>query len=54
MKHADGGQVELNGVDYHSFQVPPCRMCEMEKQEKRGIVKPNVVFFVSVCPLGCC
>lgn len=39
-------QVELKGVDYSSFKVPPCRQCEEERREKLGIVKPNVVFFV--------
>jgi hypothetical protein len=39
--------VELKGVDYSSFKVPPCRQCEEERREKLGIVKPNVVFFVS-------
>lgn len=39
-------KVELKGVDYNSFQVPPCRQCEAERREKLGIVKPNVVFFV--------
>ncbi|KAK1922308.1 DHS-like NAD/FAD-binding domain-containing protein [Papiliotrema laurentii] len=39
------GDVELHGVDYKSFQVPPCRACVAEGREKKGIVKPNVVFF---------
>jgi len=43
--------VELKGVDYSSFKVPPCRQCEEERREKLGIVKPNVVFFVSSSPL---
>jgi NAD-dependent SIR2 family protein deacetylase len=43
-------QVELKGVDYSSFKVPPCRQCEEERREKLGIVKPNVVFFVSHLP----
>jgi NAD-dependent SIR2 family protein deacetylase len=42
------GDVELHGVDYTSFQVPTCKLCEDEKRSKAGIVKPNVVFFVSV------
>jgi hypothetical protein len=41
------GQVELHGVDYHSFVVPPCKACVAEKEAKAGVVKPNVVFFVS-------
>ena len=44
-------KVELKGVDYSSFKVPPCRQCEAERREKLGIVKPNVVFFV--CLLSC-
>ncbi|WWC64846.1 uncharacterized protein I303_107460 [Kwoniella dejecticola CBS 10117] len=38
------GDVELHGVDYRSFSVPPCRICEREKL-KSSMVKPNVVFF---------
>ncbi|OCF61533.1 hypothetical protein L486_01183 [Kwoniella mangroviensis CBS 10435] len=38
------GDVELHGVDYRSFNVPPCRICEKEKA-KASMVKPNVVFF---------
>ncbi|WVR09647.1 hypothetical protein IAU60_006720 [Kwoniella sp. DSM 27419] len=38
------GDVELHGVDYRSFSVPPCAKCEEEK-EATSMVKPNVVFF---------
>ncbi|WVQ94942.1 hypothetical protein IAU59_002031 [Kwoniella sp. CBS 9459] len=38
------GDVELHGVDYRSFSVPPCRICEQEKVDA-SMVKPNVVFF---------
>ncbi|WWC91974.1 uncharacterized protein L201_006927 [Kwoniella dendrophila CBS 6074] len=38
------GDVELHGVDYRSFEVPPCKICEKEKV-KASMVKPNVVFF---------
>lgn len=59
-------QVELKGVDYGSFQVPPCRVCEAEGKHPLGIVgaiamvkddvlilqvKPNVVFFVRLAHL---
>jgi len=41
------GDVELHGVDYTSFKVPQCRLCAAEERAK-SVVKPNVVFFVSV------
>jgi hypothetical protein len=38
-------------VDFTSFEVPPCRICAAENETKKGIVKPNVVFFVSFSQL---
>ena len=38
------GDVDLRGVDFTSFVVPPCQICASQ-HSKKGIVKPNVVFF---------
>jgi hypothetical protein len=42
-----GVQVDLSGVSFESFNVPRCKLCIEEGNAKEGIVKPNVVFFVS-------
>lgn len=39
------GDVDLRGVDFTSFVVPPCRVCARQRPKSTGIVKPNVVFF---------
>lgn len=43
----DDLQVDLRGVDFTSFRVPPCRSCTAEELSRTGIIKPNVVFFAS-------
>jgi hypothetical protein len=45
--HLANAQVELHGVDFSKFTVPPCTVCASEGHEKQ-VVKPNVVFFVSL------
>lgn len=40
------GDVELHGVDFSEYTVPPCKVCKEEGGEGK-VVKPNVVFFVS-------
>lgn len=40
---APDGDADLDGVDFASFQVPPCPVCG-------GIVKPDVVFFGETVP----
>ncbi|WVQ83676.1 hypothetical protein IAT38_005819 [Cryptococcus sp. DSM 104549] len=39
------GDVDLQGANYNTFNVPHCRACEAEGKGKSSIVKPNVVFF---------
>ncbi len=44
--HADDapdGDADLEGVDFSSFQVPPCPVCG-------GLLKPDVVFFGETVP----
>ena len=40
---APDGDADLNGVDFASFQVPPCGACG-------GLLKPDVVFFGESVP----
>jgi NAD-dependent SIR2 family protein deacetylase len=35
---APDGDADLDGADFSSFEVPPCRLCG-------GVIKPDVVFF---------
>ncbi|ORY31591.1 DHS-like NAD/FAD-binding domain-containing protein [Naematelia encephala] len=39
------GDVDLQGVDFTSFVVPPCRICDPSGKDTTAFVKPNVVFF---------